>query len=51
VRNQPGESTGLDGALRTLRDAPLGQWLLTVIALGFACYAVYSFGRARYARV
>lgn len=51
VRNQPGEATGLDGALRALREAPLGQWLLTVVALGFACYAVYSFARAKYARV
>jgi hypothetical protein len=51
VRSQPGEATGLDGALRTLRDAPFGQWLLTAIALGFACYAVYSFARAKYARV
>ena len=45
---QPAEATGLDGALKTLGGAPYGQWLLTVVALGFASYAVYSFGRARY---
>lgn len=51
LHTQPGEATGLDGALRTLRDAPYGQILLTVVALGFASFAVYSFARSRYARV
>jgi hypothetical protein len=45
------EATGLDGALRKLLQAPFGQWLLTLVALGFASYAIYSFARARYARV
>ncbi len=44
-------ASGLDGALRTLRDEPLGQWLLTVVALGIGAYGLYSFARARYARV
>jgi len=47
----PEKSEGLDGALRSLMQAPLGQALLTLIALGLAAYGVYSFGRARYARV
>ena len=51
VRTQPGEATGLDGALRTLRDAPFGQILLTIVALGFASFTVYLFARAKYARV
>ena len=51
VHTQPGEATGLDGALRTLRDAPFGQVLLTLVALGFASFAVYLFARAKYARV
>jgi NADH:ubiquinone oxidoreductase subunit 5 (subunit L)/multisubunit Na+/H+ antiporter MnhA subunit len=51
VRSQPEQATGLDGALHTLRDAPFGPILLTIVALGFACYAIYSFARARYARV
>ena len=51
VRTQPGEATGLDGALRTLRDAPFGQILLTIVALGFTSFAVYLFARAKYARV
>ena len=45
------KAAGLDGALRTLRAEPLGQWLLTVVALGIGAYGLYSFARARYARV
>ncbi len=45
------EATGLDGALRTLREGPFGTWLLTIVALGIAAYGIYSFARARYARV
>lgn len=48
---QPGKAKGLDGALRTLLDAPLGPVLLTLVAAGFAAYGLYSFFRARYARV
>lgn len=51
VHGTADEATGLDGALRTLLGAPFGQWLLTVVVLGFASYAVYSFARSRYARV
>ena len=46
-----GEATGLDGALRSLLGAPLGRIVLSLVALGFAAYGVYSFARARYARV
>jgi hypothetical protein len=45
------EASGLDGALRTLRDQPFGQWLLTLVALGLAAYGIYSFSRARHAKV
>lgn len=51
VRKQPSKATGLDGALRTLREGPYGSWLLTAVALGIAAYGVYSFARARYAKV
>lgn len=51
VHGTANQSTGLDGALHTLLEAPYGQGLLTVVALGFASYAVYSFARARYAKV
>ncbi|NMR20474.1 DUF1206 domain-containing protein [Cellulomonas fimi] len=42
---------GLDGALRTMLELPFGRVLLTLVALGFAAYGVYSFFRARYAKV
>lgn len=50
-RHQAGQVTGLDGGLRSLRDLPAGAALLIAIALGFAAYGIYSFARARYARV
>lgn len=42
---------GLDGALRSLAELPFGTVLLIAAALGFAAFGVYSFARARYARV
>lgn len=47
----PEEARGLDGALRTLKDQPFGPGLLTAVALGIAAYGIYSFSRARHARV
>jgi len=51
VQNSASEATGLDGALRSLREQPTGPWLLTAVALGIASYGLYSFARAKYARV
>lgn len=47
----PERASGLDGALRSLQQLPFGKALLTAVALGLAAYGVYSFGRARHARV
>jgi hypothetical protein len=51
VQNSAGRATGLDGALRSLRQQAVGPWLLTAVALGIAAYGVYSFARSRHARV
>ncbi|WP_353507524.1 DUF1206 domain-containing protein [Intrasporangium sp.] len=51
IQNDPKQATGLDGALKTLLDAPAGQWLVTLVALGFIAYAIYSFVRAKKARI
>ncbi|TDE94933.1 DUF1206 domain-containing protein [Occultella glacieicola] len=51
VQADPEEAQGLDGALRSVLELPLGSVLLTVVALGIVLYGVYSFGRARYAKV
>jgi hypothetical protein len=44
----PAKASGLDGALRTLLDAPFGKALLTLVALGIAAFGVFSFFRARF---
>jgi type IV secretory pathway VirB2 component (pilin) len=51
AQNSAGKATGLDGALRSLRQQAFGPWLLTAVALGIAAYGLYSFARARHARV
>lgn len=47
----PDEAQGMDGALKTLAGQPFGTVLLLVVAVGLALYGVYSFARARYARM
>jgi hypothetical protein len=49
-RHDPERASGLDGALRTLRDQPYGSALLTVVAVGFAAYGLYAFSRAKHAK-
>lgn len=51
VARRPEQAQGLDGALRTLLEAPFGAPLLTIVGLGLAAFGGYSFVRARYARV
>jgi hypothetical protein len=51
LQHRVGKTTGLDGALRSMRDLPAGTVILLGIALGLMAYGVYSFARARYARV
>lgn len=49
--HDPQKASGMDGALRTLLDLPLGKGLLSLVALGLFAYGTYSFARAKYARV
>ena len=51
VQNSASKATGLDGALRSLRQQPVGPWLLTAVALGIAVFGVYCLVRVRHARV
>jgi Domain of Unknown Function (DUF1206) len=44
----PSAATGLDGALRTVAAEPYGTWVLTVLAVGLASFAVYCLARARH---
>ncbi|WP_369134699.1 DUF1206 domain-containing protein [Modestobacter sp. I12A-02662] len=48
VTFDPAKASGLDGALRTLLEAPFGKVLLTLVALGIAAFGVFAFFRARY---
>lgn len=50
-QSDPEEATGMDGALKTLAEQPFGVVLLLVVALGLMLYGLYSFARARYARL
>ena len=49
--SRPQEASGLDGALKSLRDEPFGTVLLVVMAAGFAAFGLYSFSRAKHAKV
>lgn len=51
VQKSATQATGLDGALRSLRQQDFGPWILSAVGLGIAAYGVYSLARARYARV
>jgi hypothetical protein len=44
----PEKARGLDGAMRTVLDAPFGKVLLTLVAVGIAAFGVFSFFRARF---
>lgn len=45
------EAGGLDAALASLSALPFGQVLLVGVALGFVAFGLYSFARARYAKL
>ncbi|MCB7135443.1 DUF1206 domain-containing protein [Cellulosimicrobium marinum] len=51
VQNDPEQAGGLDAAFATVAAQPFGTALLVAIGLGFAAYGLYSFARARYARM
>lgn len=51
VQYNPGEAGGLDAALKTLAAQPFGPFLLILVALGFAAFAVFSAFDAKYHKV
>jgi hypothetical protein len=44
----PSKARGLDGAMRTILDAPFGAVLLTLVAVGIVCFGAFLLARARY---
>ena len=51
VKVDPQEASGLDGALKSLAALPFGETILIVIGIGLIAYGLYSFARARLARL
>ena len=49
--HDPKEAIGLDGALQKVIQASYGPVLLTIMAAGLLCYALFCFAEARYRRV
>lgn len=45
------EAEGLDGALRRVREAPLGPVMIALVAAGLVMFGVWSFVEARYREV
>ncbi|PYI65245.1 hypothetical protein CVV68_19150 [Arthrobacter livingstonensis] len=51
IQARPKESTGLDGALKAVREQPYGIYLLTLIGAGLICYGLYQITKARFAKM
>jgi hypothetical protein len=51
IQFDPNKAAGLDAALRSLTQTPLGPWLLVLVALGLAAYGVFCWFDAKYHRV
>ena len=47
----PEQAQGIDGGIETLLGIPAGTVIVVLIGLGFAAYGLYSFARARFARM
>jgi uncharacterized protein DUF1206 len=45
------KAPGLDGALQTILAQPLGRFLLTAVALGFAAFGLFAMLESRYRRM
>jgi hypothetical protein len=50
ITYDPEKAGGMDDALSTIRDQPFGSVLLTIMAVGLACFGIYCFFWARMAR-
>jgi hypothetical protein len=50
VTFNPAHAKGLDGALRSVVHAPYGPLLLVLLAIGLACFGLFSLLEVRYAR-
>ncbi len=51
LQSDPDQATGLDAAFDAVRSMPGGVFVLVAIGIGFLAFGVYSFFRARFARL
>ncbi len=51
VTVNPTQASGLDGALKALAALPFGALILVAVGLGFIAFCIYTFARARLARL
>ncbi|MGA7205383.1 MAG: DUF1206 domain-containing protein [Specibacter sp.] len=51
VKVNANDASGLDGGLKSLAALPFGEAILIIIGLGLMAYGLYSFARARLARI
>lgn len=51
IEYKPSKAAGIDGALRALRDTPVGPFLLGVAAAGLIAFGIYGFAEARWRRM
>jgi hypothetical protein len=47
----PGQASGLDGALKSLAALPFGTVVLLAVGVGLIAFGIYTFARARLARL
>lgn len=48
ITHDPDKAGGIDQALRSFADTPVGPWLLVLVALGLLLFAGYCFGESRW---
>lgn len=48
LQSDPEKSTGLDGALKAVREQPYGVYLLTAVGIGLGCYGLYMIAKSRF---
>jgi hypothetical protein len=51
LQANPEESTGLDGALKSVRAQPFGVYMLAFIGVGLGCYGIFLIFKSRLAKM
>jgi hypothetical protein len=51
IGDDPAQAADLEDTVRSFVAEPYGRWIVTAIAVGLACYGLYSWIEARYRRL